>query len=286
MSPFARKFRLGRALALVLVLGLAAPPVLAQEAPPRRVVSLNLCADQLLIALADRNQIASLSPLARDASMSFLAQEAQSLPVNGGSGEVILTEGADLVLAGRYGSRARRELIERRGVPVAVLDPWRDLDQGRAQIRDLAARLGHPVRGEALIAAIDAALARSHNVAREPRSVLVLYRRGWVPGEASLVAEFLRHMGLEPMQARLGLPQGGLVRLERVVAMPPDYVLLDESDAAAIDNGTALLVHPALKAAVPPERRLVLPGRLTICGGPSTPAAIDALAAEIRAKLR
>jgi iron complex transport system substrate-binding protein len=37
---------------------------------------------------------------------------------------------------------------------------------------------------------------------------------------------------------------------------------------------------------VPPERRLHLPARLPICGGPATPVAIDTLAAEVRAKVR
>ena len=43
---------------------------------------------------------------------------------------------------------------------------------------------------------------------------------------------------------------------------------------------------PRLRATIPPERRLYLPDRLTICGGPATPQAIDALAAEVRAKVR
>jgi iron complex transport system substrate-binding protein len=37
---------------------------------------------------------------------------------------------------------------------------------------------------------------------------------------------------------------------------------------------------------VPPGRRLALPGRLTICGGPSTPVAIDMLSAAVRATVR
>src|SRR3712207_9455612 len=56
----------------------------AAEAQPRpqKVTSLNLCADQLLLALADRQQIASLSRLARDASISFMAEQAAGLPLN------------------------------------------------------------------------------------------------------------------------------------------------------------------------------------------------------------
>src|SRR5260370_39386923 len=38
-----------------------------------RVASLNLCADQLILLLADRSDIASLSPLAFDPDLSYLA---------------------------------------------------------------------------------------------------------------------------------------------------------------------------------------------------------------------
>jgi iron complex transport system substrate-binding protein len=67
---------------------------------------------------------------------------------------------------------------------------------------------------------------------------------------------------------------------------PPDYAVMDEGTGEAVDNGSAFLVHPALAEALPRERRLLVSGRLLICGGPSTPAAIDALAAEVRSKVR
>jgi iron complex transport system substrate-binding protein len=277
------------ALAVLLASGLGIAPAFSaaagRPARPERVVSLNLCADQYLLALADRAQIASLSPLSRDPEYSFLAGRAGDLPVNGGTGEEILVDEADLVLSGRYGTRVKREMLQRHGVPMMVLDPWRDVAEGREQLLAVAARLGHPERGDALVREIDAALARTKGIARRPATVLILHRRGYVPGERSLVAELLRHMGLTPMQARLGLPLGGLVRLEQLVMDPPDFVVMDEDDARAIDNGTAFRVHPALAQLLPPERRLFLSDRLTICGGPSTPAAIDALAAEVRAKV-
>lgn len=253
---------------------------------PKKVVSLNLCTDLLLMALADREQIASITYQASDPSWSVLSEEAATLPANRGSGEAILMDGADLVLAGPYDGLARRGLLEAHGVPVMVLPPWTSLAEGREQIMAIAARLGHRERGEALIAAIDAALAHAKDAAPAPRTILVMQRRGWVPGGDSMVGELLRHVGLTPFAAALGLPDGGVVRLERVVATPPDYALINESATGAIDNGTAFLVHPALAAAIPPERRLRLANKFTICGGPATPAAIDALVADVRAKVR
>jgi iron complex transport system substrate-binding protein len=74
--------------------------------------------------------------------------------------------------------------------------------------------------------------------------------------------------------------------LESIVASPPDYVLTDERFEESVDNGSALFVHPALRQAVPPDRRLVLGDRLDICEGPATVAMIEALVREVRKKVR
>jgi iron complex transport system substrate-binding protein len=265
---------------------LAAAPDASAQPAPHRVVSLNLCADQFLLALADRDQIASLSPLVQDRSISFLADKATGIPVNEGKGEAIVFAGADLVFAATYGSQVQRELLERQGFAVMRLDPWESLADGRGQIREVAARLGHPERGERLIGDIEASLTRAKNIVEGSRSILTYYRRGWVPGSDSLIGELLRHMGFALHQDALGLAGGGVARLESIVASPPDYMLMDEVVGQSLDNGSVLLMHPALARVVPPERRLIIPGALAICGGPSTPAAIDALAAEVRAKVR
>jgi iron complex transport system substrate-binding protein len=269
---------------LALFAGLAILPALSAE-PPQRIVSLNKCTDQLLLALVEPSRIASVSPIGSD-ELSFFAQELKALPANSGRGESVLLTKADLVLTGPFESHARRDLLRAQGFEVMVVGLWRTLAEGREQIRALSRRLGVPERGEALIARIDRALAESRGAAPARRSALVLQRRGYTPGNTSVLDELLRHVGLVPHTERLGLERGGTVSLERLVADPPDYLLMADSDRRSIDQGSALLWHPALIEAIPPERRLYLPDRLTICGGPATPYAIEALAAEVRAKVR
>lgn len=272
---------------LWVILGLTCSGgALAAQEKPQRVVSINLCADQLLLRLADREQIVSLSPLAKDPSLSFLADHAAGLPENAGRGEEILFENADLVLAGTFGQHSQVELLKRQGIDVLTMGPWESLDNGREQIRSIAKRLGHPGRGEALVAEIDAALERTKVLVPAGRSILTYYRMGWVPASHSLIGELLQHMGFVLHQKTLGLEYGGVPRLENIVVSPPDYMLMHTEDRQAVDNGSSLLVHPSLTDAVPAERRLTVSGNLALCGGPSTPALIDAVAAEVRAKVR
>lgn len=252
---------------------------------PQRVVSLNLCTDEMLLAFADRDQIASLSFLVTDPSISIMVEQARGIPLNDGRAETILFGGPDLVLSGTYGQHGQAALLKAQGLKVLTLGPWTGLKDGQDQIRTMAGALGHPERGEALIAAIDAALRRTKNIVPGAPSVLVYDRGGWVSSADSPTNELLRHMGFRLHQDVLGLPYGGVARLESIVMSPPDYLVVDEDAARPVDNGTAIFSHPALINAVPLERRLVVPGRLSLCGGPSTPALIDALAAQIRAKV-
>ena len=272
----------------LLPLGLAlsmAGTVHAQSAP-RRIASLNLCTDQLLLALADRSQIASLSRLAGEPSLSSMAGEATGFRLNEGGVETLLFDRPDLVLAGTYGQQEQAALLKRQGFEVLALGSWSSLEDGRGQIRRLARRLGHPNRGEELIARIDGALERARGIVPGKRSILVYERGGWVGAARSPLGEILAHMGFTLHQEALGLPAGGAASLETIVVTPPDFLLVDADSGSARDNGTALFAHPALWDAVPPERRLAVPGRLTICGGPATPAAIDALRAEVQAQVR
>jgi iron complex transport system substrate-binding protein len=274
--------RLSAALCAV-ILGLLATAATAQS---KRVVSANLCTDQLLLALADRSQIASLSPFATDRALSYMAAQADGLPLNRGTGEDVVRLGADLVLLGPYDSGATRGLIARQGLAMLVMGPWTGLADGREQIRTLAQRLGHPARGEALVGRIDAALAAITGIVPAGRSALVLHRRLFVSGQKSLTTEVLTAAGFADATVPLGLQRGGFVTLERLLKAKPDYLVVSPADESTQDQGSALLVHDALKRMYPPERRLVVPDRLTICGGPATVELIETLGREIRAKVR
>jgi iron complex transport system substrate-binding protein len=254
---------------------------------PRRVVSANLCADQLLAELADRDQVASLSPLSRDPQLSFIAAKAADYAVNRGVGEDIVRLDADLVLTGPFDNRYTRTLLAAKGVRFASIDPWTDFPDGYAQIRAVAALLGRPERGETLVARIEAALATLDEITAPARgaTAVTLERRGFVY-RGGLVGEVARRAGFRDAAPDLGVASSGLASLEALVAAKPQFLIVSDAGFAAIDEGQAFLAHPALRALWPAEKRIALPDRLTICGGPSTPAMIAQFRAEVAAKAR
>lgn len=82
-----------------VVLALGVPGVAAAE-PPKRIVSFNICADQLVVALADPSQIAGLSPYATDPAVSTVAEKARAFRRVNWQAESTIPLDPDLVLVG------------------------------------------------------------------------------------------------------------------------------------------------------------------------------------------
>lgn len=267
----------GLVAALVLV-----TPVSAQPLP--RVASINMCADQLLVDLADPRQIVGLSPFARDPARSFVARAAQALPVLSGTAEEIIMLRPDLVLSSTFTRSSTHEMVRSQGIRLETLAPVTSLAGARAQILQVARLVGQEARGQARVSALDAALGRLRDAAiRTPMTVLPLARRGWTAGRESLIGDLLARAGLSLADGPDGGGVGRFVALERMVALRPDVLLVTTDAGTAEDQGRAMLDHPVLAALVPRDRQLAMPEMLTICGGPMVVDALDRLAAQLTA---
>ena len=254
----------------------------AHAADLPRVASINTCTDQLLLALADPEQIVGLSPYSRDAARSWAAEAAKRYPKLSGEAEDVLILKPDIVVAGRFTKRATRELLKQKGLRVAEFDAPRSLDDARRQTTMMGELIGQRERAAAENARLDAAIARARAAASRARfRVLALARRGWVSGGDSLTSSLLDAAGLFNAAGELGRKFGGFVTLEQIVASKPDLLLVASDGDFAEDQGQAFLLHPALEKLYPPTKRIVVPERLTVCGGPMLPDALDRLAAEI-----
>ncbi|MBI5262957.1 MAG: ABC transporter substrate-binding protein [Bradyrhizobium sp.] len=266
---------------LFAVVLLACNASLASAAP--RIASMNVCTDQLLLSLADPSQIMGLSRYARDDWQSFAAGEARRFPVLSGGAEDILMIGPDIVVASLFDKRATRELLRRNRIQLAEFSVPNTLDEVKAQIRRMGEITGHSDRASAEIFRLDAALARARAaIAGRKYRVLPLSRRGWVSGSESLIGALLKETGLPNAADELGAGSGAFVSLEAIIALKPDILLVSEEGDRAEDEGRALLLHPALERFYPPASRLVIPERLSVCGGAMLADALDLLVAELK----
>ena len=272
------RMRAGRCLLAAGVTVLTWWTLLAAAAePPRRIVSFNVCADQLVVALADPAQIAGLSPYAADPAVSTVAEKARDFRRLGWQAESTIPLNPDLVLVGSWDRSLTQRLLRALGFRIVEVDVVADLAAARAQIREIAALLGHPQRGEALISEIDAAQRKLAQARRgAATTALLVGNGGYTVGPASLAAALMDEAGFK---APPGAPSGygGFVPLEKLIELHPEVLILSNVLEVPDGQGAAYLTHPALRELYPPARRILLPSRYTLCGGPSLIAAFDYL---------
>jgi iron complex transport system substrate-binding protein len=269
--------------ALIAVLAVALSGHAARTAGLPRIASMNVCTDQLLLALADPEQIIGLSRYSRDGWQSAAAGDMKRYPVLSGGAEDLLLLRPDIVVASAFDKRSTRELLKAQGLRVVELAVPRTLAEARQQIREVGEVTGHPDRAVAEIARLDAALAHARAaVAERHFRVLPLSRRGWVAGSDSFVSSLLTEAGLLNAAGDLGFTFGGFASLEGIVSLRPDFIVVSQAGNRASDEGQAFLLHPALQRFYPPAKRIVIPERLTECGGVMLTDALDALTAELK----
>jgi iron complex transport system substrate-binding protein len=247
-----------------------------------RVVSMNVCTDQLLLTLADPEQILGLSRYSRDRLQSWAADDARRHRILSGGAEDILVLRPDVVVASLFDKRATREVLKEKGLHLAEFGVPRSLGEVKQQIREMGAIVQHSDRAAAEIARLDAAIGRARQtVAHRRYRVLPLSRRGWVSGSESLLSSLLTETGLFNAASELGVAFGGFASLEAIVNLKPDFIVVSDASDTAEDDGRAFLLHPALERFYPPSKRIVVPDRLTVCGGVMLADALDVLIAEL-----
>ncbi|SFY42115.1 iron complex transport system substrate-binding protein [Paracoccus pantotrophus] len=267
---------------LGLVAGLLAGLILpgffqpAAAEPPRRVLSMNLCTDQLAMMLAAPGQLVSVSYLAQDPSASAMAAEAGRLPVNHGLAEEIFLMRPDLVLAGAWSTPETIRLLDRLNIPVEVFPIEIDIAGIRANIRRMGAVLGREAQARAMLARFDADLARLSD-AQGPRPRAALYAaNGYSSGSDSLAGEIVALAGFDNVADELGLPSGGVLPLETLLLSDPD-LLVEGRRYAGHARAQEMLDHPALKALARGRPAEVMSDPDWICGNPHILRAVSQL---------
>lgn len=246
---------------------------------PRRIVSLNVCADQYVLALADPGQIAALSSNARNAELSAAAAQARPFRSLRRPSEEVMAIAPDLLLGFPLGDTVA-------GAPpgrwnIVGLETADSYPMVMEQIRRTAKAVGHPERGEALIARMNRDLAA---LPRPQRSGVAAYyqRRGYMTGTGTLVDDLMRRAGLTNLAGKLGKPALAQIPLEQMIAARPDWLIVESGSEQVVDQGTEMLHHPILKD-IP---RIRVPQAWTVCGGPAYVLAAHSIVAQINAAPR
>jgi len=242
-------------LLAISLLGLAS----GAGAAPRRVASLNLCTDELVLMLAAPEQIVSVTHLAQSEAETPLWRQASLYPRNDGALVSVVALRPDLVVTMGGGGRDRLRIADRLGIRALNLpfaQSLRDVVEG---ISLLATALGRPQAGTALLRRMEAVI---RSAPAQARDTIWLGGGGRTVSAHGLEAQWMALAGLRQRAMR-----GDRVSLETLMVRPPAVLLRSDYRQGQTSNQQRWLGHPAARHARA-GRTIPTDGRRWTCMGP------------------
>lgn len=249
----------------------------AAAGPPQRVVSLNLCTDQLAMMLAAPGQLISVTHLAADPMMSVMADQAAGFHINHARAEEIHALSPDLVLAVSWTPRHTVSMLRRLGIEVREMPLAERLEEIPANIAQIGEWLGREDAAAALIAQFEAGLAAlaPDNPAR-PRAVLH-YASNYTSGPGTMAHQILTRAGFANIAEEAGIAGGGTLPMEQIIMLAPELLIQGQRYPGA-SRAEAVMDHPAM-AALRQGRSGTISDAEWVCGTPHVLRALARLAA-------
>jgi len=231
---------------------------------PQRVVSLDFCADQFVLQLADRDQIAALSTQSR-AEHSYWRTKAVGLPQVRSNAEAVLARSPDLVVRTYGGGPEAGTFLNKAGVAVLQLGEGEDFEAVRRNLRLVARALGHADRGEAAIKDLDQALAKAHRTGA-PVSALYVTPGGVQAGRDTSLGKMMAAAGLTPFdETHTGW---SALPLERLARSAPRLMISGFMSPGALAlYPWSSARHPLIQAHLAHQPSLALSGAVSACPG-------------------
>ena len=259
-----------RVFASLLALSLLAAPA---EAAPRRVASLNLCTDELLLLLGHPAQVASVTHLSHSPLETLHWRTARRYRANDGSLLSVARLKPDLLLTMGGGARDRGTIARRLGVPVVNLPYPQSIADLRRSIVVVGTALGRREQASAVIRRIE---ALERTAPAQQADAIWLAGGGRTINPTGLAAEWMRLAGLRQRTIR-----GDRITLEQLLVSPPAVLLRSDYRQGQYSGEQRWLAHPLARRARA-GRTLRADGRRWTCVGPSLIPEIERLRRELR----
>ncbi len=245
---------------------------------PVRVVSMNLCTDQLAMLLADPGQLVSVSRIATDPRSSAMVAQASTYPANSGLAEEVFVMRPDLVVAGSYTARASVDMLERLGIRVVRFAPANTLEEVADRLLQMGEALGHPARAQRMVARYRARLDAYRSAKAERPRAALYYANGYTSGDKTLAGEVLTAAGLNNIATDNGFSGGGVMPLEVLALSDPDAVITSDAYPGA-SRAEEIQRHPVVEILQHDSLGAAMTDSDWVCGTPFILRAIDDMVA-------
>ena len=241
---------------------------------PARVVSMNLCTDQLAMMLAGPGQLVSVSRIALDPLSSAMAVEAAAYRINTGGAEEIYAMAPDLVLGGVYTDPFAVQMLRDLGIPVEQFPIVSSMADIPDVVREMGRLLGRDAAAEVMAREVTAGLAEVEGIeASDAPEAAFFFANGYSMGAGTLSHDIISRAGFTNLAERLGRRGGGRLSLEELLLNRPDVLVTGQPYPAA-SRSEDIMTHSALEG-IP----RVASGPEWVCGTPLTLRALERMVA-------
>lgn len=223
----------------------------AEQLPPaKRIVSINLCFDPLLIKLVEPTRVDSLYFLSANPQFSSVSEQAKKYNLNRGLAEDIVPRNPDLILAGTYTSPELKTLLKQLGLRVELLELPRNLDDISAHIRRFGALVDRSGEAEVMAQALEQKLAQLDAVQKKTKPVPGFWysSNGVVVGADTVENELMTRAGFHNLALDKNIIGFKQIDLEELILAQPKVLIIEASDVQAFSLAQEYVQHPALRS--------------------------------------
>lgn len=196
-------------------------------APPRRIVSQTLGADEILFSLVPPERLVGLSSLSRDPKYSNVVELARQHPAPSvESAEDILRLKPDLIFVATYSRAETVELLAATGAPIYRLANFDDIAGVMKSIRAVGDAVGEEAAAARVVAGMEARLAAvAARRAGHPTPRVLSYSDGFTAGRGTTFDDIVRRAGGINEAAARGVEKFPKLSAEQVLAWNPDVIV-------------------------------------------------------------
>jgi iron complex transport system substrate-binding protein len=275
-----------------------------KQTSPQRIVSINVCTDELLLQIVGPERVAALTKFSADPEVSRIASQIKDVKRIQGGIESVQTCGPDLLLGGKFSQKETLRFFGRLGVPVLTFGVPKSFEDIYADIRKLAGAVGETEKGEAIVKEMqDELTALQQNpppfekgerggfeqISPDPslqkrgikKRALFLQSGGMVPGLGTFENAIMEASGFENLAATMGIRDYGSLSLEKLIEMKPEVLIFSSDQKEKPTIRGEVLSHPAIRKALPQVKTVTLPSAILNCGSPASVEAVRILVEKV-----
>jgi iron complex transport system substrate-binding protein len=245
MREGSRGVRAILAAVLAAAAALGAAPAPTPKAPPQRIASLNLTADEVLVEIVPLDRLVAVTAASDDVGTSNVVGRVPASVARFRKADLerLVALSPELVVVSEYTDPDFLYLLERSGLRYHRMEGLRGLAGNREAILRLGAAVGAAAGAAKLVARYDAVLADLAQRLRGVTRPRVLYwASGMTAGGDTAIGSLIESVGARNVGAEIGVMGIGPVGAERAFVADPDVVLIGVWPGAR----ASLVEHPLL----------------------------------------